>query len=192
MKDACGNDAIWIQEENAAMGAGHSGLMVQDENGDWFFFYWGPNSETPSKELVLGVDNGSYFVRIDTYGADLNDTASVKTAIANSGDVRASARASEITKTYYFEGDYTATYHKAKEMSTSNDKYYLLSKNCSQQTLRAFGASDSRFYDVSYGDWADIVPNYVASKVAMLPSKKGKFALKLWLYNLFIEDSPYK
>ena len=49
--DSDGRDAIWILEGQSAEGAGHVGLLVQDERGSWYYFYWGPQSETAREPL---------------------------------------------------------------------------------------------------------------------------------------------
>ena len=187
MFDNGGKDAIWIQESESAKGQGHSGLMVQDENGNWFYFYWGPdNEDAPIKNLIVGVPNGSYFEPIETDGADLTQTSQVIDVLklAENSSTKASTRADKITESYYFVGDYTATYNKARDYSKSDEEYKLITNNCVQKTLNAFCDSDSRFTQVSYGTANCIRPNSAATKVAMLPSKQGKTPWKLILWNL--------
>ena len=41
--DPSGEDAIWLQDTNAVCGAGHTGLLIQGENGVWYHFYWAAN-----------------------------------------------------------------------------------------------------------------------------------------------------
>ena len=43
MIDYFGNDAIWLQDRNAVAGFGHTGLLIQNAQGEWFHFYWGAN-----------------------------------------------------------------------------------------------------------------------------------------------------
>ena len=185
--DCDGYDAIWIQEGNSAAGAGHSGLLVEDEaSGQWYYFYWGPEDETPRMELITGVKNGSYVQEIITNGADLRDIDMLRTILAAAGG-KAGARAEKITDTYYFEGDYTATLVAIRNMANSGEKYNLLTNNCVQKIITAFSASDSRFGMVSYGIENYLIPDRAVYKVAMLPSNKNSYPWKLALYNLFLE-----
>ena len=185
--DADGRDAIWVQEGESASGNGHSGLIVQDEDGNWWYFYWGPideNADIPS--LVAGVKHGCFFVMIDTEGYDMHNTEDVIRAIAAS-DTPAATRAEKITATYYFSGDYVDTYKEANVWASSELNYELLSRNCLQVTLSAFQKSDSRFSWVPYGFINYIVPNEAAKKVAMIPSEKEATPWKLILHNIFLE-----
>lgn len=190
MLDDGGKDAIWIQESESAKGQGHSGLMVQDENDNWFYFYWGPVAEdAPIVDLIFGVPNGSYFEPIETYGADLTQTSQVIDILksAENSYTQSSKRADKITETYYFVGDYTATFNKAKEYSKSGEEYKLITNNCAQKTINAFYDSDPRFSQVAYGFVNYCHPNSAASKVAMMPSKQGKTPWRLILHNLIFE-----
>lgn len=44
-------------------------------------------------------------------------------------------------------------------------------------------AGDSRFGLATYGDYRDVIPNEVYSKVCLLPSKKSDFPWSLVFYN---------
>ena len=181
--DKNGFDAIWIQESKSAKENGHSGLMVQDEEGNWFFFYWGPTDETPDKDLIFGAKNGSYIQEIPTNGADLHDIEVLRSTLAAAGG-KAGNRANAITDIYYFEGDYTATLDAVENMVNMNEEYNLITNNCVQKTIDAFSASDSRFSMVAFGSGNYLIPNLAAFKVAMLPSNKKAFPWKLFFFNL--------
>ena len=182
MVDTCGKDAIWIQESGSAGGMGHSGLMVQDSEGKWQYFYWGPNSEKVDPKLIVGVKHGAYIEEIDTYDADMTDTDVVK-AVLKQASGNAKDRADKVTQTFYFEGDYTATYIKAKAIVDGTDQYKLVSNNCVQKTIESFSASDKRFLHVGMG-YGSIIPNKAATRVSLIPSKKEKTPWLLYMYNL--------
>ena len=182
-----GTDAIWIQEGDSAASFGHSGLMVQDGGGKWFYFYWGPKDENLSIDLLLSdVDNGSYVQEIDVNGANIRDTKALRSVLSNAGG-NAGCRASKITNTYYFIGNYSATCDMVMAMAQSKEKYNLLTNNCVQKTLRAFHASDYRFGMVQNDKLSGIIPNDVELKVAMLPSKKNSFPWRLMFHILLSE-----
>ncbi len=189
--DANGFDAIWIQEEGNAHGMGHTGLMVQDEAGDWFYFYWGPHTETPNLDLLKGTPTGAYIVNVGCNNVNLRSTEAVKAALgdcvnyASSSDAMGTLndvaeRSKDITSTFYFEGDYTATYSEAQKMISlkESNEYNLLSNNCVQNTLRAFIKSDSRFvYIQNWSSVSGVVPNVAAGLVSLLPTRKGALSL---------------
>ena len=160
--------------------------MVQDDEENWFYFYWGPENEDEAIDiLIAGVANGSYVELIKTNGADMRDMKALQIALSNSVG-KASKRADLITSIYYFEGDYSATLEAVKAMVESGEKYELLTNNCLQKTIAAFSASDSRFFMITYGEIVYFLhPNSAATKVAMLPSKKDAFPWKLVFFNAF-------
>ena len=182
--DSSGTDAIWLQERDSAASMGHSGLMVQDTNEEWFFFYWGPASETFSMGLLTGTSNGCYVEKIETNGRSLSDVDDIQTVLKKAGG-KAGDRAEKITDAYYFKGDYTNTYEKVMEMQADSSDYNLITRNCLQQTLEAFMASDQRFKFVSYGLVNGVVPNEAVRRVAMIPSQKEKTPWKLIFVAMF-------
>ena len=183
--DRFGADAVWIQEAGSASGFGHSGLVSQDKGGDWFYFFWGPANESFTADIITGTESAPVFIKLDTEGCEMTTTEGVVSAINqsfNDGDIR--NRASKITSTSYFSGDYTRTTNKAKKISERGEKYKLLTNNCVQNTLAAFMESDSRFTLAQFGDYRDIIPNYIYLKVRLLPSYQSIFPISLILYNL--------
>ena len=182
--DSSGTDAIWLQERDSAASMGHSGLMVQDTNEEWFFFYWGPASETFSMGLLTGTSNGCYVEKIETNGRSLSDVDDIQTVLKKAGG-KAGDRAEKITDAYYFKGEYTNTYEKVMEMQADSSDYNLITRNCLQQTLEAFMASDQRFKFVSYGLVNGVVPNEAVRRVAMIPSQKEKTPWKLIFVAMF-------
>ena len=183
MVDTEGKDAIWIQERHSAAGFGHTGLMVQNSEGDWYYFFWGPESENVEKELITGTTTECYLERVDTHGIILTDKESVVAALKGSSDTAPEAvkRAELITDVYYFEGDYTATYERANALIEDHQKYSLLGNNCLQNTVDALHASDWRFSLVVYGELNGIIPNDAAAKASMMPRKKEEFPWGLFL-----------
>ena len=146
--DNDGFDAIWIQEGNSAAGFGHSGLMVQDVNGSWYYFYWGPVDENGSaaEMATIGVTDGMIFEKVENLSGDLTYTDDVRSALRTCGNENAEERAFKITSTAYFKGDYTATFNYLQKLKNSpREKYHLLRNNCVQQSILAMRESDSRF-----------------------------------------------
>ena len=171
--DSTGNDAIWIQEEESAGGFGHSGLISQDENGDWYYFFWGPKYNILALRLKNGTTSAPVFYKLNTDGCDMTTTEGVIKAVDQTfKDDKTKNRSSLITDTYYFYGDYTKTTAKAKEISKNHARYNLIKNNCVQNTIAAFMESDIRFSVISYGDIRDAIPNEVYLNVLTLTQKK--------------------
>ena len=143
--DSDGKDAIWIHETDTAATFGHSGLLVQDTNHNWYFFYWGPIAETFSLDLLSGTESVCIVAMIKTEGLDMTKEGDIIAAIQNSSDARISNRASKISSVTYFEGDYTETLSYLQKLSTDAADYNLLKKNCYQETIRALSKSNSSF-----------------------------------------------
>ncbi|MBR6934685.1 MAG: hypothetical protein IKH41_04285 [Clostridia bacterium] len=59
-------------------------------------------------------------------------------------------RAFLITSTYYFSGDYTATYNYCKNLSSERNLYCLLNYNCFQITWNAMAESNKAFTKKHY------------------------------------------
>lgn len=164
--DSDGNDAIWIQEKSSAVIFGHSGLMVQDENGSWFYFYWGPKDESFSIKLFSGVETNCYVKKIDNANKyNLWNKDEVAKCLKDSGEITKNDRYNKISDTFYFYGDYTKTYDKVEqfELRSEYTKYKLTKDNCVQRTLAALSESDDNFLKIN--KLKVVVPNSVVRKV---------------------------
>ena len=162
--DICGNDAIWIQEAGSAYGMGHTGLMLQDKEGDWHYFYWGPENEDIS--AVAGwVPSRMIIEKVDDLGRDLSYHYNVIVAIQNSGNPFISDRARKTTETLYFQGDYTASLEWLEELQDQQKafpiaaEYHLIMNNCVQKSYEALSKSNPAF-----GSFHHIIPNHAVIK----------------------------
>ena len=184
MIDDKGTDAIWIQEVNSAEGFGHSGLMIQDKEGAWYYFYWGPTRDAEAtadvNKLIVGVDNGSYCIPVDTAGLDLTTVDGVTTAMERAGGnigmrLKQPDGTDTIISICYFEGDYTNTLQRAIKFANSSDQYQLLVQNCAQVSLACMRISDYRFYFIDNDELNSTYPNMMFDRVKRLPRKKNGF-----------------
>lgn len=180
MSDTAGNDAIWIQEEGSAGGAGHSGLMIQDEEGNWYYFYWGPprgdGSETVNLQNIIGYLTvgplGVIYEIVETDGADMRDPAEVIRVLAGSSNDDIVDRSGKITGIKYFEGDYTASHRKALSYKDTKQFYNLSFNNCVEKSAHVLSASDSRFSAFYYLFPFAAHPNGVFEVVSQMEGKK--------------------
>ncbi len=169
--DVTGTDAVWIQEKERGGGYGHTGLLVEDANGNWYFLYWGSAGESSTIQKILGTPYKFVFVKIDVSGYDLTSMDDVVLALQNSDNSTAQMRSQYVTGTVYLEGDYSKTYEyletmHQKELSNpgSLKEYKLLRNNCAQVTWKALGKS----YSFSIRDACPIIPNNAFTKVARM------------------------
>ena len=155
--DDAGTDAIWIQEEKSAENQGHTGLMVQDEEGNWFYFFWGPSPEEEESadilKLSLGVPNAAYYVQYIPSTPSLvnlqNDNGVID-AVNEVCDYYGKANRSQlITDTIYLEGDYHKTHDYLKSLFDNNgvcsQQYNLIFNNCVQKSVAALSKSNRLF-----------------------------------------------
>ena len=117
--DSAGKDAIWLQDEDAVGGAGHTGLLIQDANGNWYHVYWG-------KKDILGVVYQT--VIIDPIpNLDCSNLESINSSIS-------SVYGGEYEGAVYMKGDFSKGYNYLNNLLTDYD---LLSMNCMQVSIDA-------------------------------------------------------
>lgn len=51
LMDDDGNDAYWLTDTRNVGTMGHTSLLLQDNQGAWYYFYWGP--EPGSVKMVV-------------------------------------------------------------------------------------------------------------------------------------------
>ena len=155
--DNTGKDAIWIQEGGSAYTMGHSGLLVQDSNGNWCYFYWGPaDSEADIFTMIGGTPAVCILEEVDITGLNLHESRTRKQLFIlfkqNSNKYEGTFfgnQCSQITEVKYFYGDYSATFEFLVNLKSKVDAegatYKLLEINCCQVSCEAMGQSDERF-----------------------------------------------
>lgn len=127
MVDDTGCDAILRYEEpwKDAWG-GHIGALIEDETGDWWYFYWGPDA-LPYKQSFGNVPSYTYCVEY----SDSRDLESIHNTYKDRN----------FTDAIYLEGDYTISLELAK---TAGGDYNLWDNNCSQVTTRILSKSPTK------------------------------------------------
>ena len=128
--DTHGTDACVVIDDQQALWCGHIGFFVQDDEGEWWHFYWGPqNGIIP----VIGIDveDASWFVE---YEGEIS-----LDAINSSG---------QYWKTYdrmiYLEGDFSDCIDYANNLDAD---YNLYNNNCSQVSLDILSKADTPYKD---------------------------------------------
>ena len=168
-----GTDAVWIQESDSAGGFGHAGLLVENEDGKWYFFYWGMESETIDFENVLKAVSGTkaklVWKEIETDNCDLATTTGVKEALQMSGDPDVN-RSELVTDTLYFTGDFSKTFEYIEKLSKESQQYNLLANNCVQQSTKALKNSS---FDFSFTK--AVIPNVAFRRARVLNCLRNFF-----------------
>ena len=162
-----GDDAIWIQERDRGSGFGHSGLIVQDKDGEWYYFFWGASGGNKIEQL-LGVDPVCLVVKLDTQNLDMKNPACVVKAISQSDIASIRCRADYVTETIYFEGDYTKTLVglqtlKARTENEYGPLYYMVDMNCAEVSAYALMLSNSELTQIN-----SVIPNRIVWTIRSL------------------------
>ena len=134
--DHRGTDAVVLYDED---NAGHIGIMVQDEDGTWWHFYWGPKS---GKGFGFRVFISFFFVNVESeswcveFSGDASSLDSINAANQYAGDYEA---------LHYFDGDFCDA---VDSMNNISEKYNLQGNNCSQVSLRILATANKHYYDL--------------------------------------------
>lgn len=147
--DSNGNDAYWITDTDGAGGMGHTSLLLEDDDGKWYYFYWGMtdnlNEYVGVKILMEEVENLPFkqngMLDVDGFNAKL-----ARMGIDGKRDYECAS---------LYTGDYSASVSYAfllkKTYVDSNLKYYpaynLVIANCMQTSATVMQASHPLILD---------------------------------------------
>ncbi len=112
--DLSGKDAIWLQDVNNQTAGilGHTGLLIQDDQGSWYYFNW-----TNSYCVLRKVDPEEYdYESIDSmikYDGDRYDVA-----IRFEGDFSESITYAQSLADNYQEDDYSIVWNNCMQVVT--------------------------------------------------------------------------
>lgn len=167
--DTEGTDAYWLTDSGNVAGLGHTSLLLEDDDGTWYYFYWGPEDVgipvwTQAKVILQDVP-----VSFDSNGL-LNLEALNNTL--NEGTTPIYDR--RYDRATLFAGDYSRSVDKAESLrATYEDSMYrgvpaynVAITNCMQASANVMQASNPLFENpimcLMFGTAAiDIVPRYV-------------------------------
>lgn len=165
--DYSGHNVVWLHESESAGGFGHSGVLIQNENGEWYYFYWGPKSESLSLDIITGTPNGCMFLYLGKTGLDYNlrYTEELRRFIRDRiGTTK--GRVDKISSTYYINGNFNPSFDYLLELSRKKElQYKLLTNNCVQVTSYALSKSYSYF-----NEFTTIIPENVLLAIAAISS----------------------
>ena len=184
--DKTGEDAILITDASSLT---HSSLLIQDENYEWHYFYWGASKEGPSENATSNMASNSssfsgsgnvcvIYEKIDINIQDISEDSilnEVNEILAE--DMKTSNPKYKYTDTYdealYLKGDFTTSHAEANRLKENANKltYSLLLRNCAQAALGILMSSYRKrgdYYNIGVLDRAmwEILPSFVHKKVA--------------------------
>lgn len=150
-KDSFGTDLIVITASEGAYIFGHTSVLIQDENDDWYYYYFGPNAEAGYLGLALGntVDAGIIYDKIPLQNTDTSDASffSELTVLTNKLHDDANLGRQTYDRAIYLKGDYTPS-HKAalkQKEQASSQKYNLYRNNCVINSMKMMEATMNGF-----------------------------------------------
>ena len=159
--DPSGHDAILLLYPDAAAHAGHVSALFQDENDTWFFVYWGASGST--KEKVSPFGTNAYMELFELGEGTLDSMTSITDFLRehNAGYLELGKDnggtnldwTDGLTDSIYFEGDFSASVAKAKELYNDGvikEEYNLYINNCMQVSLNLLSQGTFPQHDFSY------------------------------------------
>ena len=148
-RDPMGWDAIVVTQTKEVAGMGHLGALIEDNNGDWNFFYWGTDVKleriddpaiVQSPEMLneylaekgwLGKNNlpydgftyipGDFSKTLAKYDDVKREHDGIKSSLSSWDAIKCSVQS-------FVTGE-----------TTTNSKYDLFLRNCSQETVKHLG-----------------------------------------------------
>lgn len=181
--DPTGHDAIVLTNPDLAGGLGHTSLLIQDNDNNWYYFYWG--------------DKNVQYINIDDPEAlnslgNLNEWGKKNNKIAGFGG-------DGYTGSTYVQGDFTNSHEEAIKLRdihqpeyTGDDKnpdYFFAGNSCLLKSMELLslgvlynGVSASKYVDSAYQE----APNRGTS-TSFIPN-----AMRLYISNSFYNNAFVK
>ena len=129
--DFTGEDAVVLYDEDFV---GHIGVLVQDENGKWWHFYWGGWGLLGQLASVFGFD-----VIAESWCVEYTGDPTSLEEINNSGQYES------YEEMHYLTGDFSETVETFKNMGSL---YNLYDNNCSIVSLRTLSNADTSYQNM--------------------------------------------
>ena len=147
--DDSGFDAVILYDED---NVGHIGVLLEDENGNWWHCYWGTSGTFVRILCAFGFFVPNYTWCVE-YKGNIN-LDSINSTEEYSGNYE---------KMYYLEGDFSDSLH---DFSVPTGMYNLFVNNCSEFTLRVLAKSDTSYAQMLTRASRKILPANAAQEIA--------------------------
>ena len=171
--DFSGKDAYWITDtKNVGLGSmsmGHTSLLLEDDKGEWYYFYWGPEYKpfmgkaNPILEKIVIMRDVNGNISLEDLNSVLQENAE-QYRYGGYYDVAT-----------LFVGDYSKSVMKAKEIVRSEDKYDVLNYNCMQVSARIMCASQRVISTLSllfaYVRAREVIPDHAMALIELFGTR---------------------
>ena len=131
--DPSGYDAIVITDIG---GVGHMGILVQDEDGQWYHFYWGSSNGKSSRYSIKSLSRSGIAANTwcDKYDGELTlETINASGQYDSSYDYF-----------IYLTGDFSSC---LEEMNHPSGKYSVFNYNCVHKSLEILASANTVYTD---------------------------------------------
>ncbi len=158
--DPDGKDAIYLNDTSgAALSAGHSALLIEDANGEWYYFSFEPlEGDQPfdsAQIIMLKLQNKLTWNDEDTFleNASWSYTG---TYIDHNGPGSKDDEEKTVTKNdninrydqqIYIKGDFSGSLEKAEKYFEKQPEYSLLSTNCAWVAIDVLKFNNEHTYE---------------------------------------------
>jgi len=136
--DPTGNNAIWLTNNDAAEGFGHSSILIENgHTNQWYYFYFGPkNAGKIIDDSLVVVERVPDYVLNSM--EDLNSwlTGNIWQIINYTG--KTNFPGPLYSQSVYIKGDFSQSLKYIENLPDSNNDYSALTNNCLQQSKKAF------------------------------------------------------
>jgi len=165
--DSEGTDAIIVTNIGIT---GHLGILVEDEDGIWYHFYWGASDGDGSSGSSGSISPWGTGAKTwcEEYTGELN-LASINTSEQYRGSY---------DSLIYLEGDFSSC---LDEMHEPKGEYNLYSNNCAQKSLRILAQADTEYKDILEHASKCMHPNKARADVLFgITAKETKKKISRW------------
>ena len=145
--DTAGTDAYWLTDSSNVFSLGHTSLLLENSDGTWYYFYWGPLEDTVPlrtqanvivKEIPIALQNDG-FLDLNTLNHTLNAKGTTNVTYEGTYDMAT-----------LYRGDYSRSVNYALLLQKTYtdsvfDKvpaYGVLFSNCLQASAAVMQASN--------------------------------------------------
>ncbi len=161
--DPSGEDAIWLQDTDAVYGAGHTGLLLEDADGNWWHFYWGNNRNGKKGKSGSGKMLLPYAGRISL------DAINTFYNYHYGGDYEFAI---------YFDGDFSMSVLYTRILPRFC--YNLLWNNCMQASTDVLSKGKFKYYDGYYDLFLSKIRCATVPNVAFMQMSRFHFSVTTW------------
>jgi RHS repeat-associated protein len=145
--DPLGHDAIVINAKDSAIGFGHTSALVEDNRGDWYYYYWGDEAVAFIKAPNKVLENlGKLNEWLDSIDPDGKYSPKYTGSVYIEGDFNESVKYFSI-----ITGTYDEKY-KDGIIFNPNEDYDVLMCNCDQTTIAGL-SKGTLSIGVSFSDY---------------------------------------